>query len=277
MMGTNPQTKTAVMVRGLALEHRENLYEQMHRIPKDAIATLPERVLEGKRALGYRARLSLSSLSGNDVVNVWIDPQSFLPLRIELDFTPRGVTEPARLLFSDIRFDKAQDPKNFVIEPPAGYNVSNLGNDQLLDPPNDPNLLKPTLKPGIGIGNVSFGMSREQVIDILGQPDSPGSELPLSLNYFSRGYSLAIDRDGVARISCYSNRAMIWRARAFQGQTLEGIRIGSTRQDLEAAYGSPDQIKATNDGDTLAYSKWCLGVTLEHDRVTSIALDRPKK
>jgi len=106
--------------------------------------------------------------------------------------------------------------------------------------PASPASAVPTLNPLDGsLGNVEFGMSREQVIEAFGQPDIEDGP---SLSYRMRGFGvLVLPQRGVAGLLIGAARAMPEDVDGhdFQGQTTEGVRIGSTEKDIVKAYGEP--------------------------------------
>jgi outer membrane lipoprotein-sorting protein len=96
------------------------------------------------------------------------------------------------------------------------------------------------LHPGLGMDDLKLGATRDQAIAVLGKPDEPAYDL----QYPQLGLSLNFDPKG--------NLFEIWATRRdhedgdgnpFAGKTDRGIHIGSTREDVETAYGKPDVIE----------------------------------
>jgi hypothetical protein len=101
-------------------------------------------------------------------------------------------------------------------------------------------LEKLVLRPGIGIGELKLGEMKQQIEAVLGQPQGVlrvgAMEL---LEYSGKGLVLYVDPKGglrfiVAEGARSSSKA---RMRPFAGWTDKRIRIGSTRADIETAYG----------------------------------------
>jgi len=96
------------------------------------------------------------------------------------------------------------------------------------------------LRPGIGIGELKFGDSREQIVRALGQPQGAlragTSEL---LQYASAGITLAVEDQFGLQAILASGPSIVSapKFRPFAGSTDKGARIGSTRTEIEATYG----------------------------------------
>jgi len=109
-----------------------------------------------------------------------------------------------------------------------------------------------TIKPREGVGNLRFGMTPDEVIAMLGNPDERG-EIPshnqTTLHYRRLGLHLTFDTGGaeLRAILCLSDSQETLFSRenkpaiTFAGSTSEGIRIGSTYRDVVEAYGPPDR------------------------------------
>jgi hypothetical protein len=74
-------------------------------------------------------------------------------------------------------FNRPLDASLFRLAPPEGYTVLHEAAyympylDRLPLPPRDEKLASPVIVPGVGIGQARFGMSVEEVIEVLGRPD----------------------------------------------------------------------------------------------------------
>ena len=93
------------------------------------------------------------------------------------------------------------------------------------------------IEPNAGVGKLRKGMNKQQVEAAIGKPekiDSSGAWW----TYSNRYMTLFFDDSGVIKsIDCSS---------PFAGATKEGIRIGSTRAELVAAYGNPTGMDAAS-------------------------------
>jgi outer membrane lipoprotein-sorting protein len=144
------------------------------------------------------------------------------------------------------------------------------------------NLLAPEVIPGVGLGRVKFGMSKEEIVKLLGKPDNVGEKNgAISVDYYpSRGYGCVIvpKRGGLISISCSSQEESAFKTRDFAGTTKDGIGIGSSLQDLEKAFGKPTAVEKTDvpgaTGTYVRYPKLGLEFTLFHDKVVAFMLQR---
>ena len=98
--------------------------------------------------------------------------------------------------------------------------------------------------PLVGVGPVKFGMSRGQVLEVLGQPERMVGGVAI---YYltSRGVRVSVDpRRGVRVIECWSAQhpkpfpGMV----TFSGKTDKGIGMGASREEIVAAYGEPERV-----------------------------------
>jgi len=101
------------------------------------------------------------------------------------------------------------------------------------------------ITPGVGVGPITLGMSKEDVIKHLGKPDKTEGK-GSGLNYISSmGLSVMVSpRKGVVSISCWTSRVMYWLyalgMKDFRGATDKGIKMGAGRDDIVRAYGKAD-------------------------------------
>jgi len=139
--------------------------------------------------------------------------------------------------------------------------------------------------PLLGVGDVQFGMSKDQVIKHLGRPDKeyPGAETT-KLDYVaSRGLGLTIHAErGLQMIQCWSDSApqkLPFPVTTFAGRTKEGIGMGATREQIIDAYGQPDRTGRSGDlqkaFENLYYDKLRIKLTLWQDKLNSITLEAP--
>jgi outer membrane protein assembly factor BamE (lipoprotein component of BamABCDE complex) len=101
------------------------------------------------------------------------------------------------------------------------------------------------IRPGIGIGDIQFGMTVQQMKDILGKPDS---ETDVSYLYYSLGIEIVFSDNVVTYIHCgnpHRNKSPVIQAmeEACMFKTAEGIGIGSTKAQVVEALGQPTSRK----------------------------------
>lgn len=172
-----------------------------------------------------------------------------------------------REVCSDFQFDIPVDELLFDTTPPEGYEVRRFLPDPNADAHYKEDAERLVVSPTSGIGPVQFGMSREEVIRLLGKPDgidtfeaavavptpSPVSPAPgkkftsEGLEYNSRGFAVRTGilagsppSVGVVDIDCFNQVRSGPIVREFAGRTPEGIRLGASWDDVLRAYGKPD-------------------------------------
>ena len=126
------------------------------------------------------------------------------------------------------------------------------------------------IRPGIGIGKIKFGMTVQQMKDLLGEPDVDATGI--SYMYKSLGIEIiAKDKVNISAILCgnfsHRNEPMFKAMEdAFKLKTAEGIGIGSTEDEVIKAFGQPTKHR----GDKLLYKDKRMSFTLHGDKVIGI-------
>ena len=134
--------------------------------------------------------------------------------------------------------------------------------------------------PGVGIGPVRFGMTKDEVIKLLGKPDvARGS----NLIYLSKGFEfMVMEPGGVRTISCcakqcYGGSMQAKNADDFRGATDKGIRIGSTESQVIAAYGNPTRRgKGLRGGPSLRYKNLGTSFEFQNGKLVQFMLSKPR-
>ena len=223
--------------------------------------------MNGRRAQGFQVSLS------NGLATVfWIDPNTQLPIRLELRC--QGVTSTT---LTDLDFDTPLDDNLFDLSVPDGCGLQGFFAERLAPPPTSREMADLILKPGVGIGPLQFGASREQVIAVFGQPYeilANGHFL-----YPSRGLDLTIaPEQGLATIAVYSNFGFgRFASLDFNGTIQNGIIMGATRKQIEAAFGPPTDVSDNKNLKliTLHYAESNTLFHLAGDRLGHVILMRP--
>jgi outer membrane protein assembly factor BamE (lipoprotein component of BamABCDE complex) len=100
--------------------------------------------------------------------------------------------------------------------------------------------------PLVGVGPVKFGMSRGQVLEVLGRPERTEASGRLVYYLTSRGVHFVIgSRTGVRVIECWSAQypKPLPGTVTFSGKTDKGIGMGASREEIIAAYGDPETLE----------------------------------
>lgn len=269
----NPDDKAAVVSHIHQLTDPHDFVEQLRTLDKSFKAvSLDKRMIDGELCAGFRIEQPTATLL------VWVSPKTSLPSRVERIVEIKEGAN-SRLVstetFEDIAFDVPLNDEHFSLIPPADYSVTESGKPQasLADVFRE----KLMIVPKVGIGPLQFGMSEEDVLELLGTPDEvitrvpqvpitdetvdvdgvkrpPGAELVVltqlrSFTYTGLGVSLTFETNqGLGGITCRS-QIPITSEVSFPGQTPEHISLGSTNEELIATYGEPDGIRHP-DGST---------------------------
>jgi hypothetical protein len=280
--------KRAMVLEGVALQapERFNFYATTRDLARNPTKTLPPREIDGKPAIGFG--VTLNGHSGT----VWVDQRTKLPVRFELG------NDDGKEVWTDIVFDAPLAASLFDLTPPAGYKVDTFGVSTLAPEPDDPALAAPIVMPRVGLGPARFGMTKEEVIKVLGKPDREFVQGKLTfLSYYSRGFELQIMPEdhrlhGFYHASCLGQYGFGVKLREFRGKTDKGIGLGASRADIEKAYGVssrqyPARLKSGvgkdghkpkvhSDQTQVFYDALGLSFSLINDKVYQIWIDAPR-
>ncbi|MCA9123337.1 MAG: hypothetical protein H6822_08305 [Planctomycetaceae bacterium] len=230
--------------------HR-NTGRYMHLVPDwyalfrnlDAVKT--ERIEDfgdagGARCPGFRGEteFKVGEQSAKVGVDVWVHPNTQLPVRAKLRFSedPRD-----HVLVDDIHFDVPVLDEMFDLAVPDGYQLVGLARNELKPPLSEDEAARLTIIPGVGVGDIRFGMSRDEIAAILGEPEFV--QHGTYLCYPSKGLQFIIAVGKLQTIIANPGDAPSLVQRDFPGKTDSGIGIGSTVAQLTAAYPNLQQKK----------------------------------
>ncbi|MHC4867124.1 MAG: hypothetical protein ACYTEX_23845 [Planctomycetota bacterium] len=182
------------------------------------------------------------------------------------------------LLWSGCKKESDEQPT----KPPEPSNISaktDTGPAPEPAKPDKPPAGEPGLKvvPLAAVGPVAFGMSKEQVIELLGAPERDEG---IALWYLgSKGLHVVLDpRRGVHQIHCWSTDFPMpppEKLTTFAGKTEQGIGMGASREEIVAAYGQPDTDEEKGGMAVLNYERLKTSFTLSQNKLVSLKLDAP--
>jgi hypothetical protein len=127
---------------------------------------------------------------------------------------------------------------------------------------------------GEGVGSIWFGMSKEELVQAIGEPEEVAAK-GRSLLYPSKGLSLFVSpTKGVQYINCYSKTAVPLNKefQDFQGKTKEGIQIGADLSEILTAYGEPTKKDMTGPQMQLEYQELGITFLLLNDRLVQFMM-----
>ena len=275
-MEVDKKNRTANIIEGYLPRDSEKediytFYEMLRNIRKEAVEHLPDEEIDGRMAMVFRVKIKEAfEVDKTPLWKVWVDPKTELPIRIEMQ-DENGKTESG--VMYEIEFDQPFDSSLFSFAPPEGYTVRTEGHANFPDLPDKLELRAPGILPGVGLGALHFGMSQEEIESLLGKPDGYDANRT-SLRYYSRGFILSVSRrNGLKRIECMAQSLHQFRVRDFAGKMKEGIGIGSTLQEVEKAFGKPEQHSLHDSiNDVLNYHKLGLTFVFAREKVVTIHL-----
>ncbi len=129
---------------------------------------------------------------------------------------------------------------------------------------------------GVGVGPVRFGMSKEEVIKHLGQPDEEVViQDVIRLDYISsRGINFGLyPTVGVNYIKCYSKEYPgISRITTFVERTKKGIAMGASRNQIVTAYGEPNRTDSNGPLTILYYDNLRSEMIITNGRLVGIKM-----
>lgn len=126
---------------------------------------------------------------------------------------------------------------------------------------------------GVGFEQVALGQSKDEVVQLLGEPEetdsnefAPGQTYAC---YYSKGIELTFSDDKLAVITLQSPNADA-KYQTYTGATEQGLGVGTTAQQIVSALGEPSDV----DARALRYPK--LGVWFRLDAERTDASKTPR-
>ncbi len=291
----DPKQRTATLRYLYEYENQVDILATLRTLHESAKAIkIPSKEIAGTQCPGFRIEERESTLL------VWVDPRTFLPAYAERTYSAailerdRDVQEVVET-YDNMQFDEPLADELFSVVPPAGFAVTTVGTA-----PADRKAIiaEPfVVTPNVGAGPLKFGMSRAEIIRLLGKPDSENIHVPNftvtddtsevdgierpdgaslvvltelhTMRYNGLGLWLTVEvTEGLRGIQCLGQDSLGLEGRTFSGATDKGIRIGSSAQDVVTAYGAADK-KLSNH--TLSYDQLHLEISLK-DQMTVRAI-----
>jgi outer membrane lipoprotein-sorting protein len=264
---------------------KADFLQKLRNLPKQATRNFGERTVEGRKVIDFSVKMD----GGESRVTV--DASTKLPIQIEVSYPGRFGGKSIREVIVDFDFDAILDESLFRIVPPAGYTVARYTRGEM----NRQDGSSLVVSPETGIGPARFGMSTDDIVRALGEPNSrkehryadnlqPRPELRgkdavqakyvvTELGYDSRGFRLAVNnRSGLHAIHCFNQTLMGPSVRGFQGTTREGIKLGASPADVKKAYGEPE---AKTGPDDYWYAKRGWQFAFRQGKLVGYHVNRP--
>lgn len=100
-----------------------DIYELIRHVPPDRAKKLEEKIMNGKRAVGFLVEQDEkpANITTKWRHSWWVDPATKLPMQLEISWRSDAKGFGGEKVISDIVFDAPVDPVLFSIDLPAGY------------------------------------------------------------------------------------------------------------------------------------------------------------
>ena len=298
-MNVDPAKKTAHMTYGFSQVVPLDMFSWLRDLPRSADASpIDARTINGRPCPGFLIDLEVDK-AGTQQMRVWVDPETHLPIyyvvvaerKPSSGAATKGPDDLNRCTATcnNFKYNIELEDSLFSLTPPESYAVTMHGT-----PPTRPSKRWPAerllLTVGEGIGPVKFGMSSEQVLELLGEPEERTEPMQHAREgfptwetkvwyYRSQGFSVTFsslrEPDGVHSITCRPGNSV---SREFRGRTGEGIALGSSPEDVRRAYGDPPIEQPFKDGlGAYRYYDKGLSVSFVDGVVYQLQIFRPRE
>ena len=267
----DPGHKQAVLTKGdISSSERNSMgdfLETLRDIKSGTVDKVEPMVIEGKHCSGYRY------FDGTYFMHLWVDPDTMLPVYAEGRLKDAVDNNP-NVRLDRFQFNPKANVEDFEVVTPPDYSVTvytrpskvSLTAEQL------------TLVPLKGLGPARFGMTKDEIIGVVGRPDGIGPierTAGTSLRYDSKGFRLTLDKHGrMTDVQCHvNNEGGEPHAVTFPGLTDKGIALGASAEDVFRAYGQPDHDETSRRNASfrsIAYFKLGLNFDFRDNQLNNI-------
>ena len=132
------------------------------------------------------------------------------------------------------------------------------------------------VKPGIGAGDIKFGMTEDELMHHFGKPERIEKHGPKKhlMMYLSKGISFYVFDDvGILSITFTSQVAIpSLKSNDSTAMTKEGIGMGASESQIKVAYGKSCSIKVNGDRKDINYEDLGLDFVLLSDKVAMFSI-----
>ncbi|MHC4386368.1 MAG: hypothetical protein ACYSUG_05185 [Planctomycetota bacterium] len=249
-----------------------------------------EEVLGQKELYGHTAT-GFKVVQEGFEITIWADSRNGLPIYVEALSEENNFSISTKWVMENFDYEIELNEELFNTDGPAEYTIVDKSGIVVRDGrtafedkstseaniriENVPGLL---IKPLEGVGTVKFGMTREQVIEILGMPDQVIGKH--CLDYTSTiGLSLLVHpKRGLAAIDFWSQQESsdegFIGGRDFSGKTENGIGINSKRDEIISLYGKANkEYLSKDDVFALSYPQLNTIFSLQNSKVIHISMN----
>ncbi|MCA9171877.1 MAG: hypothetical protein KDB23_29615 [Planctomycetales bacterium] len=268
MLNTQDRTGRLALKGAEGMMSPTEYLKSLQSIETKAVRSLGKKKFGGRSLVGFE----LPPIEGAPRT-IWVDPNTKLPVREEV-----GHVQPSPDAKLNYHVSAAAATADGIANSVATYEFNvEIADDAFSLSPTGYTIVDPlksreventstTLKkevedlsiiPGKGVGPVKFGMSREEVNALLGEPDvllPTGDEqgnTGTNLLYFSLGLDIRVDSNlGVTTLTCVLDNASF---ADFRGRFKNGISMDSSPADIKRTFGQPLREIGSGDATALIY------------------------
>ncbi len=230
---------------------------------KSAVRKLGTRVRDGVALAGF-----LLSLESDPVrVELWTDPDTHLPVElVESPSKPGDLRVLHRNSTMTFEFNKEIPGALFGMKPPQSFRLVENGPLHPSSTQRHIDVEKMLLKPGVGVGELTWGADLSAVVAMFGPPSEiryryttddgklSSSTKPdgvpiddFSVIYSAFGLTLKLKEDSGLFAITGEGENRNFGTNGFRGRTTEDISLGATLQEVVEAYGKPSGSKGPAD------------------------------
>ena len=251
------------MTYGFPQDVPQNLFNLIGNMPKsDGALPIDAREIGGQSYPGLLINLRFGKEGTQQMrLRLWFDPKTRLPVysehvaeqKLPKDAVPKGAKDSIRctIISSNFKYDLAIEDSLFALTPPKGYVVTSVGT-----PPQQRSDAWPAeklvLTVGEGIGPAKFGMSKEEVLKLLGEPEEKKQSvqhvrdgLPWEWwHYRSQGFCITfsnLPEPGLSSVTCRRGNPLSQTSKARRQKV-------SASERHQKRFAAPSESRKRNNG-----------------------------
>lgn len=238
--------------------------EELWRLVDGTEESLGKATKDGVDVVGYRVERTFEfrGQKGTFIYTIWANASTAMPHELMMETRdPTGKEEGFDTVFRDFDFDAEIDESLFGLGP--SQEPEDVNEDLFI------------IQPGVGMGELLFGADQAEITEILGEPDFMlGDEL-----YQYTGLVVVAREGNIYSFQCGDAKGPGTRhSEQCPCRTAEGIGVGSSEQEIIAAYGEPTHRSTNRQGDArIGYRSKGMGLLLRDDKVYLMSFGVPKQ
>lgn len=224
---------------------------------------LGESTRDGVDVIGYRVKKTFEfrGQKGTFIYTIWANASTAMPHEVMIEVRdPTGEEEGCDIVLRDFDFDADIDESLFGLGPASEPEA--IDEDLYI------------IRPAEGMGQLLFGADQARIEEILGPPDFMVGE-----GLYQYTGLVVVAREGeVYSFQCGdANGPGTRHAEQCPCRTAEGIGMGSSEQEIIAAYSEPTRRALRQEDLTIGYRTKGMGFLLRDDKVYFMSFGIPRE